>query len=99
MINAILTGVMNLIIGLVQIILAPIDALIQTLLPDVSSGLSAVGAMFNLALQYVGFAIDLTGLSSETISLIILFFTFKLTAPLAFRAIKTAIKWYDKIKP
>lgn len=99
MINAILKGIMSLIIGLVNIVLAPIDALIQTLLPDLSGALSAVGAMFDLALDYVGFAISVTGLSSETISLIVLFFTFKLTAPLAFRAIKMAIKWYDKIKP
>lgn len=99
MINAILKGIMNLIIGLVGVLLSPIDLAIKTALPDLSSALSAVGSYFQLALQNVGFAVSLTGLSSTAISLIITYFTFKLTLPITFSVIKLAIKWYDKIKP
>lgn len=99
MINAILTGIMNLIIGLVDVLLAPIDLAISAALPDLSSAISAVGSYFNLALQNIGFAVSLTGLSSTAISIIILYYTFKLTLPVTFAAIKLAIKWYDKIKP
>lgn len=99
MINAILKGIMSLIIGLVQLLLAPIDLAIKSALPDLSAALSAVGSYFDLALQNVGFAVSLTGLSSTAISLIVLYFTFKLTLPLTFSMIKLAIKWYDKIKP
>lgn len=99
MINAILTGIMSLIIGLVNILLTPIDLAVKAALPDLSSALSAVGSYFELALQDIGFVISVTGLSSTAISLIILYYTFKLTLPITFAAIKLAIKWYDKLKP
>ena len=99
MINAILQGIMSLIIGLVSILLAPIDLAISAALPDLSSAISAVGSYFSLALQNIGFAISVTGLSSTAISIIVLYYTFKLTLPLTFYLVKLAIKWYDKIKP
>lgn len=99
MINAILKGMMSLIISLVQLLLTPIDLAIGAALPDLSTAISSIGQYFNLALQNVGFAISLTGLSSTAISLIILYFTFKLTLPITFHTIKLAIKWYDKLKP
>ena len=99
MINALLKGIISLIIGLTSTILKPIDLLIASVLPDLSNALTAVANLFNLASQYVGFAISVTGLSNETLSLIVLYFTFKLTAPLMVSTIKSAIKWYDKLKP
>lgn len=99
MINAILKGIMSLIIGLVGILLTPIDLAIKAALPDLSSALSSVGAYFSLALQNIGFCISLTGLSTTAISIIILYYTFKLTVPLVFSTIKLALKWYDKLKP
>lgn len=99
MINAILKGIMSMIIGLVSIILAPIDAIITTALPGLDSAFTAIGNMFKLVSNYIGFAVSMTGLSNETLSLIVLFFTFKLTVPLMISSVKSAIKWYDKIKP
>lgn len=99
MINALLQGIMNLIMGLVNIVLLPIDRLIETILPNLDSALNSIGNFFNLVSQGLGWAIGATGLSSETLSLIVLFFTFKLTAPILFSTIKLALKWYDKLKP
>lgn len=99
MINKILTGIMSLIINLVSVLLTPIDLAIETALPDLSSAISSVGSYFSLALQNVGFAISLSGLSSTAISIIILYYTFKLTLPITFYTIKLALKWYDKLKP
>lgn len=99
MINAILKGIMSLIIGLVSILLKPIDLAIAAALPDLSQAISAVGKYFQLALQNIGFAISITGLSSTAISILILYYTFKLTLPLTFSVIKLALKWYDKLKP
>lgn len=99
MINAILKGIMSLIIGLVNILLSPIDLAIKAALPDLASAISSIGSYFNLALENVGFAISITGLSSTAISIIILYYTFKLTLPITFATIKLAIKWYDKLKP
>lgn len=99
MINAILTGIINLIIGLVSLILAPIDALILSALPDLSNALTAVGSFLNLISTSIGWVISLTGLSHETLSLIVIYFTFKLTAPMLFYMIKLALSWYNKLKP
>lgn len=99
MINAILMGIINLIIGLVSLILSPIDNLILELLPDLSNALTAVGSFFNLISNGIGWVISATGLSNETLSLIVLYFTFKLTAPMMFYMIKLALSWYNKLKP
>lgn len=99
MINAILTGIFKLIIGLVSLILSPIDALITNALPGLDSALTAVANFFTYIGSSIGWVISLTGLSSETLSLIVLYFTFKLTAPMLFYMIKLAISWYNKLKP
>lgn len=99
MINKILLGIFKLIISLVSLILAPIDNLILNVLPDLSNALTAVGNFFNLISTSIGWCISTLGLSNETLSLIVLYFTFKLTAPMLFYMIKLAIKWYDKLKP
>lgn len=99
MINAILTGIINIILFLVNLILLPIDALISTLLPDLSNALTSVAVMFDYALSYIGFAIDMTGLSDLAIGLIVSYWVFKLSAPLVVSTIKTALNWYRTLKP
>lgn len=99
MINALLSGIFKLIIGLVSIILTPIDALITNALPSLDNALTGVANLFNYIGSSIGWVISLTGLSSETLSLIVLYFTFKLTAPMLFYMIKLAISWYNKLKP
>lgn len=99
MINSILTGIFKLIIGLVSSLLSPIDALITSVLPGLSDALTAVASFFTYIGSSIGWVISLTGLSSETLSLIVLYFTFKLTAPMLFYMIKLALSWYNKLKP
>lgn len=99
MINALLIGIINIILFLVNLILVPIDGLISTFLPDLSTALTSVAIMFDYALSYIGFAIDMTGISDFAISLIVAYWTFKLTAPLAVYLIKTALNWYRTLKP
>ena len=99
MINAILTGIFNLVIGLVEIILTPIDLAISTALPSLDSALNAIGQLFALIGNSLGWAISLTGISSQCIALIVAYYTFKLTLPLTFSLIKSALAWYDKLKP
>lgn len=99
MINALLTGIMNLILSLVSVLLKPIDLLISTVVPDFSTAINGVASMLEYALQFVGFVIDATGISSATISLIVLYYGFALVVPLGVSAVKTAIKWYNALKP
>ncbi len=99
MINALLTGVFNVIIGLVSVILSPIDQVIQTALPDLASGISAIGKLFATIGTSIGWGISLIGISSECIALIVTYYVFKLTVPIAFSLIKSALAWYNKLKP
>lgn len=99
MINAILKGIFKLITSLVGVLLSPIDSLIATALPDLQTGLNAIGEFLSLATSSVGWVLSVFGLSSECLSLIVLYFTFKLTVPLTISTIKLAIRWYDKLKP
>lgn len=99
MINALLTGIFKLIIGLVSVILSPIDLLITNALPSLDNALRAVASFFTYIGSSIGWVISLTGLSSETLSLLVLYFTFKLTAPMLFYMIKLALAWYNKLKP
>lgn len=99
MIGKILSGIMNLIIGLINLLLYPIDALIETALPSLSSALSAVGSFFTVALQSIGWVISLTGISSSVISLVVAYYVFKLTVPMLFYLIKLVLAWYNRLKP
>lgn len=99
MINAILKGIMSMITGLVTVILTPIDAVITSYLPQMEAAFEAINQMFTLASNYVGFAVSMTGLDNDTLSLIVMYYTFKLSVPLIISTVKLAIKWYDKIKP
>lgn len=99
MINKLLMGIIKLIVGLVSLILTPIDNLIQSVLPGLSSAFTAIGNFLNIISSSIGWCISLTGLSSEAISLIVAYFTFTLTAPLMFYMIKLALSWYNRLKP
>ena len=98
MINAILTGIFNVIISLVSVILSPIDNLIVSYLPDVANGITAIGQLFSTIGTSIAWGISLTGISSECISLIVTYYVFKLTVPMLFYLIKLALAWYNKLK-
>lgn len=99
MINKILIGFIKLVIHLVEFVFTPIDTLIQNVAPDLSNALNQIGGFFNYVNQFIGWAVSITGLSSETLSLIVIFYTFKLTAPLMVYVIKLALRWYRKLMP
>lgn len=98
MINAIVQGLMSLIMSLVDVILSPIDLLISKALPDLSSALNSIGAFFDTISSSIGWCISLSGISSTAISIIVLYYTFKLTAPVLFSSIKAVLKWYNTLK-
>lgn len=98
MINAILTGIFNLIIGLVNTILLPIEAIISNYIPSLDSAFSMVAMLFENLVNFIPWVISWTGLNSTIIGLIVSYFTFKLTVPFLVHTIKLAIAWYDKLK-
>lgn len=99
MIQALLSGIFKLIIALVNLLLSPIDTLITSLLPDVSSGLNAFNSLIDYVINFIGYVVDMSGLSSTAINLIILYFTFIFASRPVIYIIKLAIKWYESLKP
>lgn len=99
MIGALLQGLMNLVISLVNLVLAPIDAIILSVMPDLSNAMTQFGAFLNYVSVHIGWAISFTGLSQNAIGLMVMFLGFKLTAPILFYTVKLALKWYNRLKP
>lgn len=98
MINTILNGIFNLVIGLVNTILSPIDNIIISKIPVLDTAFNAIGSFLELCTSSIGWVLSCFGLSSSCISLIITYFVFKLSVPILFSTIKLAIKWYNSLK-
>lgn len=99
MINKILSGIFSIIINLVNLLLTPINSLITNAIPDLTNIFNLIGNALDLIYTYVNWWVDASLLSSETISIIVLSLTLRLTLPLSVNAVKLAVKWYNKIKP
>ena len=99
MINTILSGIFSLIIGLVNLILTPIDLIIETALPDVADGLDMISNFFNWVSGLIPWGISWFGFNSTVIGLFVSYITFELTVPFMVHTIKLAIKWYNQLKP
>lgn len=99
MIDAILSGIFKIIISLVNLLLLPIDALIESALPSVATGIDYVANFFNYILGFIPYILSWFNFPDLFIDLVVAYFTFKLTIPLAVHTVKLAISWYDSIKP
>ncbi len=99
MINALLNGIMNMIIGLVGVLLKPIDLLIEQFLPDLGNAMNMFSGMLNYIGDFLVWAVSWLGLNFTVRGLIVAYYTFVLTVPLLVATIKLALKWYDKLKP
>lgn len=99
MINAILKGIFSLVIGLVNLLLSPIDSIISQFFPTITQGLNYVSSFFSWLSNIIPWAMSWMGIDSAIVTLLVGYYTFKLTVPLMVHTVKLAIKWYDKIKP
>lgn len=91
-------NLVKLIMAFISTILTPLDNLILQFLPSVSNAFTRVGFLLDYILDGVGWAISLSGIPPETLSLIGFYFTFKLTAPFVIYCFKLGIKWYHYLK-
>ena len=98
MIDTILNAVFSFIINLVNLLLSPIDTLIETFLPDLSQALASVSSFLNVAFSSIGWCISALGIPSTAISFIVMYYGVKLTAPILFYVVKLCISWYNKLK-
>lgn len=98
MIKALINGIMSLVISLVNLILAPIDALINSYLPGLSNAFSYINDFFEYLGNIVPWVISYTGINAIVLNIIIDLIVFILTVPLLVHTIKLAVSWYNKLK-
>lgn len=98
MINKIIKGIIKLIISLVSSLLTPIDNLITSSLPSVSVAIDSFNSLINYVINFIGYVVDASGLSSTSINLIIIYYSFSLVVPFSISSIKLALKWYNNLK-
>lgn len=98
MIKSIINGIFKLIMALVNVLLAPIDLLIEQFLPDVAEALSYVSNFFDYIGGFIPWVISYTGLNEFVLTSIVNISVFILTVPLMVHVIKLALAWYNKLK-
>ena len=98
MIAKLLNAIFSLIISIVQIVLTPLELLIQAILPDLSDALSMVGDFFDYISQFSPIVISYTGLTPATISIIVGLIVATINIPITVEVIKFAVKWFRSLK-
>lgn len=98
MINAIIKGVISLISTLIGVVLAPIDLLISSAIPQLDTALTSFATLLNVVGASIGWVISAFAIPTSVISLIVAYYIFKLTVPIVIYTIKLVVKWYDKLK-
>lgn len=99
MINAILGGLIDLVMFLVNLLLAPIDMLINEYLPSVATGLQYINDFFDYILSFIPYILSWFNIPTLFIELVIAYYVFKLTVPFIVHTVKLALAWYEKIIP
>lgn len=100
MIAKLMSAIMTLIISLVNVLLTPINLVIEQFLPaEITNGLNSIGGFFQVVSDGLGWVVSASGIPSTAIAIIVATMIFKLSVPLIIHATKLAVKWYDKLKP
>lgn len=95
--SSVLNVVFSSLISFVNLLLAPIDSLINTYIPDLSNALSGISNFLSIIGQNIAWCVSLTGLSSSAISLIILYYIFILSVKPTVYFFKLIVKWIRSI--
>ena len=99
MIDKIISGLISLVLQFVEILLYPIDTLVQNYLPSLSSALQSVSTFLSYCVSSIGWVISLVGIPTSVISLLIAYYGFALVVPALVYIVKLGIKWYRALMP
>lgn len=92
-ISGIIVALIYIIIGLVNLVLTPINWIISAFVPDLDQFLSSINDLFIHAATYLGWSFSLVGIPSDVIVVVTLYYTLILTTSIALWAIKLALLW------
>lgn len=89
---------LRVLLTLVSLLLLPIDAIINALIPNFTTLTGYIVNFFDLVLTYIGNALSLLGINAIIVSMVVAFWTFKLTAPITVWLLKLIFKWWHAVK-
>lgn len=98
MINAIITGIFNLITNLFNTLLSPVLSVITSLFPSTQNLFSSISDFFSYAFYYTSFCRDLLLIPVAAFTLLFDYFVIKYTIRITVIAVKFALNIYNKFK-
>lgn len=99
MVNAILNGFFNVIIGLVSTLLAPIDSLINSAIPQFSSVLTSFANFLSYVLGFIPWGLSWFHIPTTTLTFVVYYLIAKITISATIHTIKIALAWWRTLKP
>jgi len=96
--SIILNFIFNSAILLISLVLYPINALVTSLLPSLTTTFAAIDTLLETVADGIAYGVSYSLLPPLALQIIVLYYTFILTFPLAIYFIKVAIKWFNKLK-
>jgi len=99
MVNAILNGFFNLVIGLVSTILAPIDSLINSAIPQFGNVLTNFANFLTYILGFIPWGLSWFHIPATTLTFVIYYLIAKITTSATIHIIKLALAWWRTLKP
>lgn len=99
MISKFLSGLFSVITGFISLLLTPIDAFIENVFPDFNAGLNALGSLVSWLSRFLAYAVDLSGIPTDVIALVVGFWLFAIGSTMAFYVVKLVLRWYRILMP
>lgn len=95
MINLLFNGFLSFITNVLTFLLTPINLLLETLVPDLSTVVSTINQFWALLSEYTRFVLSYSGIYSTNITIIIILLVANITIPWTVHGIKLVAKWWE----
>lgn len=99
MVNAFLNGLFNLIISIVEVLLLPIDTILNNTLPQFSEVLGLFSNFLNYILSFIPWGLSWFNIPTFVLTFVVLYIIAKLTISSAVHIIKLALAWWRTLMP
>ena len=99
MVNAILNGFFNVTISLINLLLLPIDNLINSTIPQFGDVLTSFANFLSYILGFIPWGLSWFHIPTAILSFIIYYIIAKITISASVHAVKLALAWWRTLKP
>lgn len=97
MIRVIIIGVLRLLSLIINVILYPINLLLQTAVPNIDNAFAKINEFFNTISSYAVFGLSYLGIQSSYIQIMTILFIAIITIPLLVHALKLIAAWWETL--